>query len=147
MSESLKFLFSPVGQSSREVEPPLPAPGLWSIHPESLFSICLLCLQKQTLEWATSIFLIKISPAIYGEENEMNEYFTSSAVGIFFPFQLSEVSMWSRMWFFLSCFCLAHSTCKTCSCSMSSFQNFKLIHKLKNNQYQMRNKLKWVKHL
>ena len=50
---------------------------------------------------------------------------TSCAVGIFFPFQFSDVSMWSRMWFFLSCFCLNIKVIETCvvlPCILSGFK-------------------------
>ena len=96
------------------------------LYPESLFSICLLCLEKLTLEWATSIFLIQIIQIIF--------YLFRSWHLLPFPVErgldvIPDVVLPQLL------LPGTQQTGKTCSFSMSSFQNFKSIHKLKNNQY------------
>ena len=63
--------------------------------------------------WATLDFTWRMSFCYLSLLSQENLW-TSCAVGIFFPFQFSDVSMWSRMWFFLSCFCLNIKVIETC---------------------------------
>ena len=74
--------------------------------------------------WATLDFTWSMSFGYLSVLTQANLR-TSCAVGIFFPFQFSDVSMWSRMWFFLSCFCLNIKVIETCvvlPCILSGFK-------------------------